>query len=79
MIRINIEPPSPIDAFSLEDIPASRNPGIGVTMVAFRPRCSVDGALMDVSIHNGQASIDEGPFPVYDFECPICGTEDEIS
>lgn len=78
MIRLP-SPPEPIDAFSLEDIPASRNPGIGVTLFAGQPRCSLDGAMMDVYISNGQASIDEGPFPVYEFTCPICETEDEIS
>lgn len=80
MIRINIEPPKKvIDAFSLEDIP----PINGLPMfvdVAQRPvRCRLDGAIVDVGIHDGRASIYEGPFPVYEFACTLCDQEDEIA
>jgi hypothetical protein len=42
-------------------------------------RCRLDGAIVDYSVYNGQASIDEGPFPVYEFECRLCDQVDEIS
>lgn len=42
-------------------------------------RCRLDGAIVEVGIYNGQTSIDEGPFPVYEFACTMCDQEDEIS
>lgn len=48
--------------------------------VAQRPiRCRLDGAIVDVDVHGFQASLDAAPYPVYEFECPVCGDVDEIS
>jgi len=48
--------------------------------VAQRPiRCRLDGAIVVVGVHGFQTSLDEAPYPVYEFACPVCGDEDEIS
>lgn len=51
-------------------------------------RCIYDGAIMDVTVEAFQssyvtveafqASLDEGPSPVYVFECLLCDNETEI-
>lgn len=42
------------------------------------PRCPWDGSAMPYVITTGWFGFDD-PYPIYTFECEICGWEDEIS
>lgn len=80
MISIDIEPRrKAIDAFSLEDIPPIRCLPAFMDVTSNPVRCRLDGAIVDVGIFPYQTSLDEAPYPVYEFTCTLCGQEDEIS
>lgn len=49
-----------------------------VDVTSIPVRCIYDGAIMDVTVEAFQASLDEGPSPVYVFECLLCDNETEI-
>lgn len=51
----------------------------GVIVSGPDPRCIYDGAIMELSIEAFQPSLDEAPYPVYVFDCPVCENTGEIS
>lgn len=51
----------------------------GVDVSTIPARCICDGAMMELSIEAFQPSLDEAPYPVYVFDCPVCENTGEIS
>lgn len=48
----------------------------GVSIRSGYPRCLLDGAIMEDQVIRVQTG--DGPFPAYQFNCPICGSEGYI-
>lgn len=80
-IRIapGIVKPKEIDAFSLEDIPTINGVPPFMDVTSNPVRCRLDGAIVEVGIYPYKTSLDEAPYPVYEFTCTMCDQEDEIS
>jgi hypothetical protein len=79
MIRINIEPLAAPDVLSLEDIPPLKGIPAFMDVTSVPVRCRLDGAIVEVEIFPYKTSLDEAPYPVYEFACRLCDQEDEIS